>query len=209
MEAWMDDIFNHAYHDWGQFPTTKVELWACLHSANITTPESIMDVLQNTPEGQDALEKFPKVSPIVGYKAYLNINDGIASFPEKQKTEVWTEVFPRLYSALIESYGDELGRERMGLGKSIAAERAIALAIDHKDEKFDFAAAVDRIAPENAEVLIERAEKKGFSLAADALLEKYPSARRPGEEAKPEKAAPIMMPAEEPEEESESASIAA
>ncbi len=194
IQAWMDNVLSHAYHTWGQLPTTTMELWAGLHNANILTPPPIHQEIHSTAEGQEALKLFPTVAPITGYKAYRDINSGFSFLPEEQQVAVWREVFPRVYAGLIESYGDELGRERMGLGKSVAEERAIALAIDHNDPTFDFAEAAKKIAPENADQLIEHAQQKGHTAALDALNQQFPKAKESGEAPKSASTNILVMP---------------
>ena len=121
MQARLNEIMAMAYAGWQKLPTSKTELWAALRNIGFKAPDDVIDMLDNTPDGQRATQAFkvaPTISTLTSGKVYTfnNIYDYVGE--EKAQEFLWYQHYPLLYGNLIEQYGDIPGRERVGMGKN-------------------------------------------------------------------------------------------
>lgn len=117
IEARMHEIISNAYHEWERMPVTQNEFFAGMHHAGMKVPKNILDELESTKDGQEALENF-KLGKTVkdAVKRPVNLLNQVQKYAEicGNDEEIWRENNTLLYGHLLELYGDIKGRARMG-----------------------------------------------------------------------------------------------
>lgn len=119
MQARLHEIMAYGYTQWQVLPTNKIELQAALHNLGVKTPESVLKALEESEEGQAALQYFT-VMPSLQAQVLGTVNtfNRIHKYIGERDVQegMWEVKYPVLYCELLEFYGDKLGRERLGLG---------------------------------------------------------------------------------------------
>lgn len=116
-QARIHQILIDGYQKWKVLPVNKEELIIALRNSGVVVPEEIMTDIRQSDTYEKSSKKFGKV---------FNVRDTIVSdinfiqdgLTRGGKLEFWNNGIPRLYSDLIEMYGDNLGRQRFGLGEN-------------------------------------------------------------------------------------------
>lgn len=124
IQARMHEILAWSYQSLQQLPSSKLELFALLHNTGLRTPQTIIDELYQSKEGQKALSDFTLQNEPFSHLQLdiANINIVIDFAPaEELKQALWNDLFTSLYANLTEIYGMPEGRQMMGLGESKTA----------------------------------------------------------------------------------------
>lgn len=124
LQARMHQIMMRGHHEWGQLPTNKEELFVSLKNAGLNVPERVMATFKGSATIENTQARFKVINaPTSATLDQMNLV--IDKIPKKDQVKFWGEAVPKMYSDLIEKYGDgpdaegrPSGRERFGLGEN-------------------------------------------------------------------------------------------
>ena len=168
IQARMHEILAYGYAQWERLPINKVELWAALANLGLEAPASVLEELNSTEEGRQALEDFKVLSGIKStvsniVKTFNRIHDYVGE-TEVQEA-IWQAKYPLLYGELIEFYGDKLGRERLDMGTN---PRSVIEAM-HELKKHD-----GELIQADAQRLAERIPPSLAAAFLNSIIIEYP-----------------------------------